>query len=91
MQNNTSLFITKLRERKDRNGVTYFIGNFGMATMMLRPHKTNKDEWNMFIMEAKKKEDSRGGPPGSFAQSGGGYAGPSNPPETSYEDDSIPF
>lgn len=70
-----SLFITKLRERKDKNGNTYFIGSLGLATMMIRPHRTNENEWNLFLMEPKKKDDSSR-PPGSFEQSGGGYAGP---------------
>lgn len=83
MQTN-SLFITKLKERRDKNGNTYLIGSLGMATIMIQPHKTNQDEWNFRLLESKKKEQS--GPPGSFSQSGGGYAGPSN-----YSDDEIPF
>lgn len=82
-----SLFITKLRERKDKNGNTYFIGSIGMATMMLRKHKTNENEWNMFLMEPLKK-DNAGAPQGSYQQSGGGYAGPF---ENNNENDEIPF
>jgi hypothetical protein len=91
-QQQASLFITKLRERKDKNGNTYFIGSMGMATMMLRRHKTNQDEWNMFLMEPLKKEGGQqgyGASKGGFApQSGGGYAGQVTPPDF---DEEIPF
>lgn len=76
MQNQSaSLFITKVRERKDKNGQTYFIGSLGLATLMIRPHKTNKDEWNLFLMESIKKTDQPQNN-GFQQQSGGGYAAP---------------
>ena len=64
-----SIFVTKLKERKDKNGNKFLIGNIGLAGMILRPHKTNEGEWNLFILENKPKEQS-------YPQSGGGYAGP---------------
>ncbi len=73
--NGASLFITKLRERKDRNQTTYFIGSLGMATIMIRPHKTNAQEWNVFLMEPlprdnNQQNNSRGG-----GNQGGGFGG----------------
>jgi len=95
-QKGASLFITKLRERKDRNGNVYFIGSLGMATIMLRQHKTNADEWNMFLMEQKKKDEAGGGGRGGFNsgaarggfQSGSGGAGYG---DQQFNDDEIPF
>jgi hypothetical protein len=78
MQTN-SLFITKLKERRDKNGNTYLIGSLGMATIMIQPHKTNQDEWNFRLLESKKKEQPQG-------QGFGGYQ------STTFEsNDNIPF
>lgn len=71
-----SIFVTKLRERVDKNGNTYLIGSLGMATMMLRRHKTNHDEWNMMLMENNKKDQ---------APRGGGFSG------YQFSEDEIPF
>ena len=67
-----SIFVTKLKMRKDKNGNDFLIGNIGLAGVMLRPHKTNEGEWNLFILENKPREQQPG-----YQQSGGGYAGAS--------------
>lgn len=50
------IFITKLREKTDRNGNRYFIGNLGMMTITLWPHKTNQGEWNMKGRQAEERK-----------------------------------
>ncbi len=90
MGKSNSVFITKLKMRKDKNGADYLIGSMGLGTIMIRPHRTNEGEWNFFIMESRKKEEGNNRPPGTYGQSGGGYGGPANPPEQNYEDE-VPF
>jgi len=69
-----SVFVTKLKEFKTKDGRTFLAGNIGLAGMVLFQHKTNEGEWNLFIQENKREQK----PQGTHSQSGGGYAGPSN-------------
>jgi hypothetical protein len=45
------MFVTKLKERVDKNGNTYLIGSLGLVRVTLRRNKTNQDEWNMMFDE----------------------------------------
>ena len=76
---------------KDRNGNDYLIGSMGMATIFIKPHKTNAGEWNFMILENNRQQN---GPPGA-PQSGGGYAGSNSggfgPPPSNNDNDEIPF
>lgn len=48
----------QLREKTDRNGNTFFIGNFGMGvTLTLFKHKTKDGVWNMFLSEREMRDD----------------------------------
>lgn len=58
-QQNKSVFVTKLKERVDRTGTTYLIGNIGMATIMIRRHKTNPDEWNFILNQAQPRNNGQ--------------------------------
>lgn len=86
----TSIFVTKFREKTDKKGGQYLIGSLGLATVILRPHRTNEGEWNMTIMEGKKREDrpgEQGSSAGGYGQAPQGFDGPAS----TYGDDEIPF
>ena len=55
------IILTQLKEKQDRNGNTYFIGDLGMGTITMFKHKEKDGVWNVFMSqkEFKPKEDQK--------------------------------
>lgn len=73
-KNNSKVLLGQLTKRFDKNNNAYFIGNFGMSTMTIFPHKTKPDVFNVFVStrEFKKPEQSNENeffPPNDFNNS----------------------
>lgn len=54
------ILLGQLKKRFDKNNNAYFIGDFGMSTMTIFPHKSKPDVFNIFISakEFKKNEQN---------------------------------
>jgi len=69
-KNNSKVLLGQLTKRFDKNNNAYFIGNFGMSTMTIFPHKTKPDVFNVFVSTKEfKKQDQNSGsefPPPDF-------------------------
>lgn len=59
-QEQSNVLMSIIREKKDRNGNTYFIGDFnGLLTMSLFKKKGSEDEWIVRLTQKEKRENQQ--------------------------------
>lgn len=52
--------LTQLKEKTDKNGNTYFIGDLTFCTTItVFKHKTKDDLWNVFVSEKEKRDEPK--------------------------------
>ena len=57
------VILTQLREKSDKNGNTYFIGDLAMGTITMFKHKTKDGVWNVFLSQKDFEKKQENNPP----------------------------